>query len=356
MLNNLIIEGLKSIDKINLNLSNLTLLSGTNSAGKSTVIQAILLAIHNITNKLTSPLNGHLVSMGDFRESRNFRTNAKKILIEIDSLKLKFIENEKFDCKCKKISSNKNIEKLLNYHNGHIHYLSADRIGSQDLYDKNFDRYDKIGIFGEFAMDYFENYKDSEIEIYLINNDKDNIGISLESQVNYWFRHILSSELYTEKIKGTNKIKTEFAYTNQKLEPKRVRPKNIGSGLSYIISILIVCLASKKDDVIIIENPEIHLHPKAQSKLTEFFTFIANAGIQLIIETHSDHIFNGIRVSVNKKIISTDKISINFFDLDKESLLTKHTEIKLNEYGGVVKHIDGLFDQFDNDLDKLLGL
>ncbi len=350
MLNKLYIKDFKSIDNLTLNLRYLTILAGTNSAGKSSIIQSILLLSHNITNDFNSPLNGHLVSIGNFDEASNFITNAKKFNIDLDGFELEFIgDDSKKNCEVKIIKDNEAIKDVLNYHRKKLHYICADRLGSQDLYLKNFDMYDKFGVFGEFAIDYFEKEKRNPIENNLII---DKNSTTLETQVNYWLKYIINAKLQTNEIMESDRVKATFNYMNN----RPVRTKNIGSGLSYIISILIVCLASKKDDVIIIENPEIHLHPKAQSKLTEFFTFIANAGIQLIIETHSDHIFNGIRVAVNKKRISTDKISINFFDLDMETLLTKHSEIKLNEYGGVINHINGLFDQFDDDLDELLGL
>ena len=117
-----------------------------------------------------------------------------------------------------------------------------------------------------------------------------------------------------------------------------------------------MCLSSIKDDILIIENPEIHLHPKAQSLLTEFFVFIANAGIQLIIETHSDHIFNGIRKGIFKKQISKEKIAVNFFKIDDKTLNTIYTPIEFTDTGRVNNIPNGLFDQFDEDLNVLLGI
>lgn len=84
-----------------------------------------------------------------------------------------------------------------------------------------------------------------------------------------------------------------------------------------MISIIITCLGSEKDSVIIIENPEIHLHPKAQSRLCDFLYFVSKAERQIFVETHSDHIFNGIRAGVATSQIDRDDISVNFFALNK---------------------------------------
>lgn len=61
-----------------------------------------------------------------------------------------------------------------------------------------------------------------------------------------------------------------------------------------------------------IENPEIHLHPAAQSKLGEFFAFIASAGIQLIIETHCEHLLNRLRYEVYRDAITPDDLIIYY--------------------------------------------
>ena len=152
-------------------------------------------------------------------------------------------------------------------------------------------------------------------------------------------------------IPQTDRIKAQFKGKSD----REVRTKNIGSGLSYLISIIIMCLSLEKGETLVIENPEIHLHPKAQSRLTEFFVFISNAGRQLIIETHSDHIFNGTRVAISNGDIEEEKVSINFLSLDGR-YCTKNNYIKVGKRGRIIDPPEDLFDQFDIDLDRMLGL
>jgi len=344
---------MKSFDYTTLDLNNFTLLVGMNSAGKSTVIQALLLAVQNITDDGLSPLNGKLVSLGEFSDARNFIKNAKSFFIKLESdsekLMLTFTEDSGA-VKCKTESSSNEFKEYFNQKNKRIHYLSSKRLGSQDLYRKNYDSYNDYGVLGEYAIDYFDKCKQDQIEEYLIKDKS--IGSTLGLQLNYWLKYILNSELVTENIVDTDQVKAKFLSVNNRY----VRPKNIGSGLSYVISILVSVLSSKKDDLLIIENPEIHLHPRAQSKLTELLTFAADKGIKFIVETHSDHIFNGVRKTIFKKTISKDNVSVYFFEIDDIEQVTKSTKIEIDDNGNVENHQEGLFDQFDDDLDELLGL
>ncbi|TNJ64551.1 DUF3696 domain-containing protein [Paenibacillus hemerocallicola] len=353
MITKLKIHNLKCFDSVEMSLNNFTLLTGMNSAGKSTIIQAILLAVQNVTENGRFPLNGRLVSLGQFSDVRNFIRNAKEFEVEVssknnNSVKFKFIENGQ-EVKCEITNDSEVLIDYLHQKNHRISYFSSKRIGSQDLYLKNYDSYLNFGILGEFAIDYFEKNKSTQIEDYLIKEKP--VGKTLELQVNYWLKYILNCEISTEDISGTDQVRVKYKYSNNRY----VRPRNIGSGLSYIISLLISVMSSKKDDLIIIENPEIHLHPSAQSKLTEFLTFCSENGIKLIVETHSDHIFNGVRKSIFNKVISKNNLSVYFCKLT-DDLLTEPVEIFFNQKGDVENHQRGLFDQFDEDLDEMLGL
>lgn len=87
----------------------------------------------------------------------------------------------------------------------------------------------------------------------------------------------------------------------------------------------------------------------------EFLAYLSARGLQVILETHSDHIYNGVRKCVKKKTLSKDETAVYFLELD-ESMQTQVHRIKLNEQGAEENHPYGLFDQFDDDLDELLGM
>lgn len=355
MLNKLFISGFKAIDEVELEINNLTLLMGMNSSGKSTVIQSILLAIQNSSfENNSSYLNGLLVSLGEFHQVRNYIKNSKDIIIklqsnECDIAEFKFYEENGKVILIKNISS-KSLKGFLNIQNKNIRYLSSERIGSKDIYEINYNRITDIGFLGEYAIDFIEQNKSTIVNEDLIL-DKET-GKTLESQVNYWLKYIINSEIQTNSIEGTDVVKASYRVQNNS---RYFRPKNVGAGMGYLISIIITLLSSEKGNINLIENPEIHLHPRAQSRLMEFMTFISDKGVKVIIETHSDHIFNGLRKSILQTKIKLEDVSAYYFDLNEDGI-SKVNPVVFNEKGKVRNYYEGLFDQFDEDLDVLLGL
>lgn len=344
MLKNLRVRGLKSIDDIKLEFKNLNLLVGVNSSGKSTIIQSLLLASQNISSNKPN-LNGNLVSMGDFRELRNLNTNAKSLNIDIEDDWSNY--GFYFDDSKTSLIKNNSLGSNITFDRG-LYYLSAARIGQMDTYEKNTKDIYKFGLQGEYCLSYFDKNIDKLLDEELL---VDNVSKTLEYNVNYWFDYIIGGRLNTEDIKQTDKLKAQFSGASG----IKVRTKNTGSGLSYLISIIIMCLSLSKTETLIIENPEIHLHPKAQSRLTDFFMFISKASRQLVIETHSDHFFNGLRVAIANGLISNEEVSINFLSLDERNC-TINSEIKISKRGRILDPPQDLFDQFDIDLDRMLGL
>ena len=77
-----------------------------------------------------------------------------------------------------------------------------------------------------------------------------------------------------------------------------LRPVHCGFGITQILPIIVAALSIPKGDLLLIENPEVHLHPAGQALMGQFLAEVAHSGIQVIVETHSDHILNGIRRAI----------------------------------------------------------
>lgn len=349
MIKRISINSLKSINKLDFDCKKLNVIAGTNSSGKSTFIQSILMVKQN--EKQNIGLNGPLVNLGDFKDAKNFNSTSKEIEILFEcspnsKYELAITEDDvpKNDFLSRYKDERINIEDEFN----NINYLSCDRIGAEDIYRKNYSDSMSVGVNGEFAIYSLDKNKDKPLSLNMI---ADNASYTLNSQVNYWLNYILGATITTEDVVGTDFVKC-FYVTDL---GKQIRPKNIGAGFSYLISIIVMCLLSNKNDVIIIENPEIHLHPQAQSRVCEFLYFIAKNERQLFIETHSDHIFNGVRVGMATAKMRAEDISVNFFSINDNNC-TKNTVVEFGKRGRILNYTDGLFDQFDIDLNRMLNI
>lgn len=157
--------------------------------------------------------------------------------------------------------------------------------------------------------------------------------------------------------KKGDKVIIEYGYkSNGDFMPiENLKSKNIGFGISYSLSIIVALLSAQPGAIILIENPEAHLHPKGQSKLTELICLAAKSGIQIIVETHSDHVLNGVRKAINSGKIKKEEASVYFFETDDQNTSVTN-EIIFSDKGRIVNYKKGFFDQFDNDLDELIGL
>ncbi len=136
-------------------------------------------------------------------------------------------------------------------------------------------------------------------------------------------------------------------YYNIKVDGVDIR--HVGIGVRYVLPILLTVL-SNKDSTICIENPEIHLHPKAQTELMcVLFQYCNDNNNQLIIETHSDHIINSFRVFTKNKRISSDDII--FYFMQSGGTINK---LDIDSNGKFNKNIKDFFDEYEKMLVQLL--
>lgn len=343
MIQNIHIQNFKSIENQTFDFKPLTILTGTNSAGKSSVIQAILLySYHSAKNN--NSLKEYLKELGDGQPLVYKKSNQNKqirIQPEIDN---KDMETLIFDEQWNTIKQ----IPLIAFEQ-RLYYISVNRIGQENL-PKNDDD-EKCGVNGEYIFGFYERQKDK-----LLNNKKllsdDADAKTLEAQVNYWLNRDFEVGVNAYNRKNTqHEFKLE--YENADLDNFRLSPFNLGAGVSYLTKILILGLSLKEGDILIVENPEVHLHPNAIADFTEFFEFLAKGGIQVILETHSEYIINKMRYFVFKGRLSTDDVQIYYREkFDKEFIA-----MRINKDGRYIDNKDnvinfpsGFFDSVLKDL------
>ena len=155
-------------------------------------------------------------------------------------------------------------------------------------------------------------------------------------------------DLRVSPVDGANAVSLRF---RSDARSEFQRPQNVGFGLSQLFPILVALLAAKQGDILLIENPEVHLHPKAQQDIGSLLSCVANTGVQIILETHSDHVLNGIRLAVKSRAIAAENVAVHFFSPDGNfNPITP----KIDSNGRLDEWPEGFFDQLDLALSKLM--
>ncbi|MDX1905030.1 MAG: DUF3696 domain-containing protein, partial [Thermonemataceae bacterium] len=228
-----------------------------------------------------------------------------------------------------------------------IYYVSADRLGPQKFYD-NYNPQDFIhtGKKGEYTAQVIATHKNVQINDVRSNNEAETQN--LIDQASFWLSEILDTPNLQIKIDDANPYINILTFV---INGKEFRPHNVGFGFSYTLPIIISGLIAEKRSILIIENPEAHLHPKAQTELIKFLTLVAEAGVQVFIESHSDHILNGLRVAIKQELIKPKNVSVLYF-YGKNNIEIANP--KIDKDGRIDQWPDGFFDEWDNNLMLLM--
>jgi predicted ATPase len=134
-----------------------------------------------------------------------------------------------------------------------------------------------------------------------------------------------------------------------------VRPTNTGFGLSFVLGIVVAGLAAGPETILVIENPEAHLHPRAQSCVGEFLARVSAGGTQVFVETHSEHVLNGIRRMVKQTILRPQDVQFFYFSKAPSAMEPTVLPISVSASGDISDWPEGFFDQLDKDLTVLLA-
>ena len=367
MIENIKIENFKSLKKADVNVSNLNLLMGLNGMGKSSFIQVLLLLMQS--DKLEEriiDLNGSLVQIGQGRDAL-YQFAEEGIII----FALTFDKQQLFSWKFpyhvdkEKLMAETGYRKeqmaFFRENTKNFQYISAERIGPQDIYKaSSIEVADKkqLGLSGEFAA-YYVNVFGLEYSVpetlrhsrAFSNSDK------LIHQLNAWLHEISPGvSMNTKYIPEVNKVILSYQFELLTQKTNSFRPKNAGFGISYVLPVVLALLTADKDKIIVIENPESHIHPRGQAELGKLIALAANIGAQLFIETHSDHILNGIRVAVKEQYIDKTNVNVMYFDKITTDIeqYSNITQIKIDENGELSDYPKDFLDEWSNQLLKLV--
>ncbi|EOV1642474.1 TPA: DUF3696 domain-containing protein [Yersinia enterocolitica] len=363
------IKNFKTLLNASFPLGALNLFSGLNGMGKSTLMQSLLLLRQSHErNTLKSKgllLNGDYVNLGTGKDALSSFSEKEEIIITIkwDEFKqpTKFEFNYQHDSDLlplRKVDVEGPLEDLSLF-NENFQYLSADRLGPQShhqLSEFHIRDLKSVGLHGEYTVHFIAVNGAKDLNIVELQHPK-SIANTLLSNIEAWMSDITPGlKIRAVARPEFNSASLSYSFNQGKETTEDFKPQNVGFGLSYVLPIVTSILSASKGDLIIIENPESHLHPAGQSLMGRLCSIAAKNGVQLIIESHSDHFLNGIRVAVKQKIMDGSDVKIFFLQRDLYSPIHASEVMypNIDEHGRIDHWPDGFFDQWDKELDQLL--
>jgi predicted ATPase len=380
-----------------LEFGNLTILTGLNGMGKSSVIQALLLLRQSLDGSRARrlKLSGDLVDLGtgsdvffdladedvitfalevDNKYRFEFQFEYDRRSSALQRVKAEGSENQPYrdvgptrqyindgsgvwrQLPIKEISFDSSPFRSALFSKMRLQYLAAERLGPRKMLpwaDEQAARR-SLGVQGEYVWAFLARYGAEILPEFDPRLRKTDAKTTVEGQVTAWLQEASpGSILKIDELRTVDALAARYAYERKgDVASPSFRATNVGFGLSYILPVLTALIAARPGDIVIVENPEAHLHPRGQTKIGELACHAASAGVQVIIETHSDHFLDGVRLAARSGCIDHKTVRIHYF--------TRHgpeaavISPSLQSDGRLSEWPKGFFDERDENLVRLL--
>lgn len=343
----------------------MTILSGSNGVGKSSVLQAMLLLRQSyqlgLLNTRGLALNGDLVRLGTGKDA--LFVDAEEDIIsfwiamkEGPSTEWSFRLEGESDVLPLTQTSEDHISQVGLFGKS-FHYLQAERTGPRTSFvmsDAEVLRKRQLGTRGEYCAHFLAAFERDEIQVRQLAHPKA-VSFGLRDQAEAWFSYVSpGTRIHVSPQPRMDLVNLEFSQVTGSYVSDPYRATNVGFGLTYTLPLFIAALSARPGGLLMIENPEAHLHPGAQVKMAEFFALAAAGGIQVVLETHSDHVLNGIRLAVHRNVLAPDDVRLNFFRRVDQEIGVQVVSPNINSRGRIDYWPEGFFDEWEKSLDELL--
>jgi predicted ATPase len=377
MLTRLDLEHFKCFELLKLPLSQLTLLSGANATGKSSVMQALVLIHQTICEQEWSSklmMNGEELALGtvtDVIDKITGRSTFSIGMVDDDSpVRWEFERGDKRDMSAtvrrlqidtREFASGFQLRYLFPVLDSketpnlaqrllRLSYLTAERVGPREVYPlEDPASVQVVGPRGEKAASLLHWGREESVLPNLVLADAPPTRLrQVEARMRQFFP---ACSIEVQQVPQVNAV-TLGIRTSSATDYHR--PVNVGFGLTQALPIFVAALSANKSDLLLVENPEVHLHPAGQVKMALFLATVAAAGVQVILETHSDHILNGIRRAVKTGVIPHHRVICHYFR-DREEPGDQVVTPLIDKNGNIDAWPKGFFDQFDQDANFFAG-
>lgn len=395
MIERLTLTNFKAFRHAELPLAPLTLLTGLNSSGKSSVLQALALLHQSYTagdldeaGKLAEQLakgrpapehdngfllNGELVGLGTGRDvlHEDFTGDEPETTLAVSEGRYRYSWTVGYE-------PEQNLLPLVaadlpltaegaadrptgdaavipEYFTAGFQYLHADRISPVEVYPRDHHAAAGrgfLGVRGEHTVNYLRHHARDTVPDGPLRHPRAQSQL-LSDQVGAWMGELCPGvNIKTAAIDGTDSVLLSYGFGEGSSAPRRRRPVNVGFGLTYALPIVVACLTARPGSLVLLENPEAHLHPQGQSRMAGLAAAAATQGAQLLVETHSDHVLNGVRLAVKQGLLTPQQAIVHYFRGDGVGVDV--VTPRIDRDGLLDQWPLGFFDELENTLDQLI--
>ena len=377
MIRDVHLTNFKCFQQVRIPLNRLTVLSGGNGVGKSSVIQSLLLLRQTgdrarlLAGAVSRADEGHpplRIKLNDeYRLSLGNSATLTNADIESDIVVLGVSgDAEPVSCSFEasttrpttSIACVKAPEDLLARAGAFpifeeaFHYLIAERVGPRDLQpmaDQPFTSTGYAGEFTAFAISQAEAEGRKVAKALCIEDGPSLFRVQLEAWMG---RLVPGAQIFTTPYPDLNRVQMEIG--RRGATAKALPPANTGFGISYALPVVVSGLLAAPGSMLIVENPEAHLHPGAQTAIGIFLAAVASAGVQVLVETHSENVLNGVRLAALRGVIPHNDASFLFLSLGEGAGQPVLHPIAMDKAAELTSWPPGFFDQQGADLTEMM--
>ncbi|WP_406422500.1 DUF3696 domain-containing protein [Streptomyces sp. NBC_00873] len=395
MIDRLTLHNYKAFQHAELQLGPLTLLTGLNSSGKSSVLQALALLRQSyeagdlaaseylpearragMTVSVANQgflLNGELVGLGTGVDvlHEDFTEDVARIVLAVDEGPYHYGWTVEYEAE-------QNLLPLLDVNlpltsegpdaptgpegvapsflTAPFQYLHADRISPAEFYPR--DHHAAIGrgflgVRGEHTVNFLRHHARDEVPEGSLRHPRAESDLLL-AQAAAWMGELCPGvDIQADAIEGADAVRLSYGFQGTLGATRRRRPSNVGFGLTYVLPIVVACLTARPGSLVLLENPEAHLHPQGQTRMAALAAAATAQGAQVIMETHSDHVINGVRLAVKRGRLAPAQVVLHYFRGDGTGVDFVSPQVDTD--GMLDQWPEGFFDELENTLDQLIG-
>ena len=405
LIKSLSLKDFKCFEQVDIDFGKITLLTGANSSGKSSLIYALLGIMQSKYFPQYFALNGELINMGGFDDVLRKKAEEKKFQIDLSLLSDWRVHNYKTTWLRNNLNEQPELKELtIDWFS--LKEINDDKAIFEEIYSKK--EFDKIKLDVSDKNRYAIIQK-SEDEFTVRHNVPVNVRDEILereacayfmdlSDEPYFFNYIgsfrlppertyyrkpkagkvsvngegyidqiieweeLDKEKYNQLIKVITEIELFKSIESNKMKGGRFEMSikvnenselasltDVGFGISQFLPIIVADLQLDDDSCLVVSQPEIHLHPKIQATLGDYFCKqVNNTDKQYIVETHSEYLINRMRLLIVKGELQPEDVALYF--MENDGIKTTTHKIELTKDGQIRNAPQGFFDTYEMDV------